>query len=136
VVLIAGGVIGLHELLDDSGSGLSPAPSQVFEAGDVKTATVDTSNGGELKVAVSPSRKEMAVDTRELPALDDEHIYQIWSVHPDGQMVSAAILGDPEGGAAMGLPAKGTQVAVTVEPKGGSEQPTTDPIVEVDPNAV
>ena len=36
----------------------------------------------------------------------------------------------------MGLPAKGTQVAVTVEPKGGSEQPTTDPIVEVDPNAV
>jgi anti-sigma-K factor RskA len=136
VVLIGGGALGARELLDDSDSSLAAAPVEVFEAPDARTATVETDNGGELRVAVSTSLEEMAVDTRELPPLDDQHVYQIWSVHDDGTMVSAAILGDPGSGAAMGLPEQGTQVAVTVEPSGGSEQPTTDPIAQVDPHQV
>ncbi len=136
VVLVGGGALGARALLDDSDAGLAAAPVQVFEAQDAQTATVETRNGGELTVAVSPSRKEMAVDTRELPALDDEHVYQIWSVQDDGTTVDVAILDDPGSGAAMGLPEQGTQVAVTVEPKGGSEQPTTDPVAQVDPYAV
>ena len=46
---------------------------------------------------------EMAVDTRDLPELDDEHVYQLWTVHGD-EMVSAAILATPTTGAAMALP--------------------------------
>ncbi len=65
----------------------------------------------------------MAVDARELPDLDRQHVYQLWTVH-DGSMVSAAVLTDGTTGAAMGLPAADTQVAVTIEPAGGSEQPT------------
>jgi len=114
---------------------LTPAAVEVFEAQDAHTATVETAEGGELTVAVSASRKEMAVDTRELPALDENHVYQLWSVHGD-EMVSAAILSDPEIGAAMGMPDEETQVALTVEPAGGSEQPTSDPIVQVDPYEV
>jgi anti-sigma-K factor RskA len=33
----------------------------------------------------------------------------------------------------MPIPASGTTVAITVEPEGGSKQPTSKPIVEVDP---
>ena len=98
----------------------------------VDTATVDTANGGRVTVAVSESRDEMAVDTRDLPALDAQHVYQIWTVH-GSDMVSAAILSDPESGAAMGLPNGATEVAMTVEPSGGSEQPTTAPIIQLDP---
>ncbi len=36
----------------------------------------------------------------------------------------------------MEMPEAGTQVAITVEPAGGSEQPTTEPIVQVDPGEV
>ena len=50
--------------------------------------------------------------------------------------VSAAILTDGTTGAAMGLPAADTRVALTIEPAGGSEQPTSEPIVEVDPAQV
>lgn len=134
LVVAGGGAYGVQAMLDDEPP-LSLAATRVFEAQDAHTATVETTEGGQLTVAVSAGRKEMAVDTRELPALDENHVYQVWSVHGD-EMVSAAILSDPEIGAAMGMPDEETQVALTVEPAGGSEQPTTEPIVQVDPYEV
>ena len=134
LVVAGGGAFGVQAMLDEE-PGLTLAAVRVFEAQDAHTATVETADGGELTVAVSASRKEMAVDTRELPALDENSVYQVWSVRGD-EMVSAAILSDPEVGAAMGMPDEETQVALTVEPAGGSEQPTTEPIVQVDPYEV
>ena len=136
-VIVAGaGIIGVRAILGNDEAGKQPAlaseVADVFSAGDAHTATVTTTNGGKLTVAVSKSRDEMAVDTRQLPPLDRQHVYQIWAVHGD-KMVSAAILSDPGSGAAMGMPNATTDVALTVEPSGGSEQPTTAPIVEVDP---
>jgi hypothetical protein len=135
VVLAGAGVVGVRAVLEPDNGQLSSAATAVFTSGDVHTATVKTANGGKLRVGVSPRLDEMAVDTRDLPALDDGHVYQIWAVH-DGFMKSAAVLTDPEAGAAMTLPAPATEVAVTVEPSGGSKQPTTAPIVQVDPHAV
>jgi anti-sigma-K factor RskA len=134
VVLAGLGAVGLRAVLTDDPS-LAPAAVQVFEAEDARTAVVETANGGTLRVGISPSRNEMAVDTRDLPELDSEHVYQIWAVQGE-EMVSAAVLEDPDTGAAMGMPAEQTQVALTIEPKGGSPQPTTEPIVQVDPYGV
>lgn len=136
VVIAGAGIVGIRTVVGNDEVGKQPAladsVTQVFEASDVRTATVSTTNGGKLTVAVSKSRDEMAVDTRQLPPLDSQHVYQIWAVRGD-VMVSAAILSDPQSGAAMGMPNAATDVALTVEPSGGSEQPTTAPIVEVDP---
>ena len=131
VVVAGAGVFGVRAALDDDPA-LSAVAAEVFAAEDARTATVETSNGGRLTVAVSKSRDEMAIDTRELPTLDGQRVYQVWAVHGD-KLSSAAILSDPEVGAAMGLPNAVTQVALTIEPSGGSEQPTTEPIVQVDP---
>ena len=130
-VIVVGGVVGIQALQDDDPA-LAPAVTQVFQADDVRTATVETANGGELTVGVSPGRNEMAVDTRSLPSPGEGRVYQIWAVH-GSEMVSAAVLDDPEAGAAMGMPGEDTEVALTVEPVGGSEAPTGDPIVQVDP---
>jgi anti-sigma-K factor RskA len=134
VVIAGGGVIGLQAMQDEEPT-LPAAVSQVFEAEDARTATVRTENGGKLTVGVSPSRNEMAVDARDLPELDGERVYQLWAVHGE-EMVSVGVLRDTDEGAAMGMPEEDTRVAVTVEPDGGSEQPTSSPIVEVDPRAV
>lgn len=116
-----------------------PAPAaavvEVFDAPDAQTATVRTDNGGRLRVATSASRDEMAVDTAGLPALDPGRVYQLWSVSEEGTE-SAAVLDDPGEGAAMALPDRGVHVIVTVEPAGGSQQPTTEAIADVDPYAV
>ena len=107
--------------------------SQVFSADDAHTATVETEHGT-VRVATSPGRGEMAVDASGLEKLDNEHVYQVWSI-VDGESNSVGVLAQ-DLGAAMPMPPRGTQVAITVEPAGGSEQPTTNPIVAVDPATV
>ncbi|QIK65725.1 anti-sigma factor [Nocardioides sp. HDW12B] len=135
VVALALGGVAVVQSLDDGAEDLTAGPARVFDADDVRRDTFATENGGALTVGISESRNQMAVDARELPPLDRQHVYQLWTVH-DGAMVSAAVLTEGTTGAAMGLPAADTRVAVTVEPAGGSEQPTSEPIVEVDPTQV
>lgn len=131
--VVVGGVVVNDALRnDDPGSVLSSGVTEVLRASDAQAATVDTTNGGKVTVAMSGSAGRMAVDTSELPDLDAERVYQLWTVR-EGVMASAAVLEDHRAGASMDLPEEGFQVAITVEPAGGSEQPTSEPVVVVDP---
>jgi anti-sigma-K factor RskA len=108
--------------------------SQVFDAPDAHTATVTTANGGRLKVATSDGRGQMAVETRGLPALNGR-TYQMWAIR-NGRPTSVGTIDDLEAGKVMPIPTAGTTVAITIEPAGGSKQPTDDPIIEMDPEGV
>lgn len=128
------GVVGVQALDEET----APAPAlaapaaEVFSAGDAESVAVPTTTGGTLKVAVSKGRGEMAVDARELPDPGEGKVYQLWT--GDGEeMIDAGVLPPGTTGAAMPLPEEGDTVNVTVEPAGGSEQPTSDPIVTVEP---
>lgn len=129
VVLVVVGTFAISQLQQPS------EVERVFEAGDAEVVRLSTANGGEIRVAMSESLGEMAVDTDELPELGEDRVYQLWAI-ADGQPQSAGLLEDPDEGAAMELPEPGALVAVTVEPAGGSEQPTTEPIVIVTPNEI
>jgi anti-sigma-K factor RskA len=133
VVVVAGGAVGLNQLQSEEPQ-LAEGVVKVFEADDANTARMETANGGEIAVATSPELGQMAVDTDELPELDDEHVYQLWAIK-DGAMSSVGVL-EPEKGASMEMPAPDIEVAITVEPAGGSEQPTTEPIMQVNPSSV
>jgi anti-sigma factor RsiW len=132
VVVLAGGIIGVRTVVENNQPQLSAAAAKVFDASDVQTRTLRTSNGGKLVVGLSPSQGEMAVDSRDLPHLDAQHVYQLWAVS-GSSAASAGLLTDPDAGAAMAVPREGAQVAMTIESAGGSAQPTSQPIVVVDP---
>ena len=134
VAAAVGGFLGLRGDRTDAPQ-LDAGAAVVFNSSDASQVAVKTANGGTLHVATSAARKEMAVDARDLPKLDSQHVYQLWAVH-DGVMTSAAVLGSDTTGAAMGLPSKGTRIAVTVEPGSGSKQPTTSPIATIDPASI
>jgi anti-sigma-K factor RskA len=138
VVLIVAGVVGVNQISGD-GPGeqqdlLAEGVVRVFQAEDAHTATMETANGGKISVATSPELGEMAVDTDELPPLDEEHDYQIWAIHDDTYAPVGVV--ERETGAAMDMPDPETVVAITIEPRGGSEQPTTEPIMQVNPSEV
>ncbi|HEX5772081.1 MAG TPA: anti-sigma factor [Nocardioidaceae bacterium] len=137
VVLVVAGGIGISQLgndADEQQSLLAEGVVRVFEAEDAHQAEMPTENGGRIRVAASPELNQMAVDTDELPPLDDQHVYQLWAVH-DGAMESVGVL-EPDKGAYMDMPTPDTEVAITVEPVGGSAQPTTDPIMRVNPSEI
>jgi anti-sigma-K factor RskA len=134
VVVVAGGAFGVSQLGGDDQSPLASGVSQVFSADDHHETKVSTKYG-EVRVATSPSRNEMAVDARGLEPLDAGRVYQVWSIQGT-RHDPVVVLGGDVRGASMAMPTKGTTVAITVEPAGGSKQPTTEPIVTVDPASV
>jgi anti-sigma-K factor RskA len=133
-VLVVGAMFGLGQLGDDAEQQLAQGVVRVFEADDANTATMETANGGTIAVATSPELGQMAVDTDELPALDDQHVYQLWAIS-NGETASVGVL-ERERGASMPMPTPSTEVAITIEPAGGSEQPTSEPIMRVNPSQV
>jgi anti-sigma-K factor RskA len=86
--------------------------------------------GGSASLVVAGGRAVLAGDA--LPALAEDRTYQLWIVR--GQQISSAGLGPPgpEGGGTWSRLVEGVRpgdvVAVSVEPRGGSKQPTTTPI--------
>lgn len=65
----------------------------------------------------------------DLPVMDQEHDYQLWTIAAGGRPVPSDVV--PHGDWSTQLPAlpEGTTIALTVEPAGGSQAPTTDPVM-------
>lgn len=111
-----------QQQLDDS--------ARLMEAGDLKTSTAELPEGGSVTVASSEKEQLIRFSPRDV------------EVSPAGKSLQMWVIGD-EGPESVGLMtkapvtiadepfAKGSLFGVTVEPKGGSKQPTTDPIVAI-----
>jgi anti-sigma-K factor RskA len=134
ILAVGGGVAVYESQRGHDQSYLASTVAQVFQAGDARTKTVQTDHGS-VTVATSASLGRMALRTEGLRALSGKRVYQLWAVH-GGTPTSAGVIENLKAGAAMAMPSEGTKVAITVEPKGGSEQPTTAPFVTVDPESV
>jgi anti-sigma-K factor RskA len=95
------------------------------------TATIvrgDVAGGGEASVLVAGDDYLFRADG--LPGAGDDRDYQLWVVGADGGVTSAGLLADRDGTVErLVQDVPGVGVAVSVEPEGGSEQPTTEPVV-------
>jgi anti-sigma-K factor RskA len=131
VLMLTGGFVALQLQRDDS---VPVATSAVFSASDARTKTVETDHG-RLVVAASPSLGQVAVRTEGLHTLTGRQVYQMWTIH-SGTATSQGIVENLKAGKVMAMPSAGTTVAITVEPAGGSQRPTTPPIVTLDPRSV
>lgn len=101
---------------------------------DPSAATAEARvDGGRATVVTAPTGTVLLASG--LPRLDQERTYQVWLLR--GQQVTSAGLGgagDRATGAWQVLvdgARKGDQVAISVEPRAGSEQPTTTPVAVI-----
>lgn len=88
--------------------------------------------GGEAVAVLTEARGAVVVEG--LPELDGDRVYQVWAMR-DGVPVPAGFL-DARSGRASEVLADyrpGDGVALSVEPEGGSAQPTTTPLVVLVP---
>lgn len=97
---------------------------------DARVLRATVEGGGEVSALVSSDRVFVSTSDMEQAAADSD--YQLWVIDADG--ISSAGLMRPEDGSTTALleAGAGSTLAVTVEPRGGSEQPTTEPIVAVE----
>lgn len=105
---------------------------QVVAAADVDTASVPM-DGGKVTVYRSESLGRAALRAEDMPAPPAGKTYELW-LQVDGEMVPAGLLdaaGDQEF-VLTGDASEATAAGITIEPDGGSPQPTTTPIALFD----
>ena len=132
VAAAAVAVVGTGALVTQPWSEDLSAVDQVIAAADADQASV-TIDGGEATVYRSESLGKAALVTEDLPAVPDGKVYELW-LQVDGAMVPAGLLdasGDQEF-LLTGDASEATAAGITVEPDGGSPQPTTTPIALFD----
>lgn len=128
-------VIGLGAL--GVGLALRPAatPStveQVFAAPDVRTVSGPIPTGGTATVVFSRERNAGVLVMNNVAPPEPDTVYQMWLIddagpHPAGTMASVA----PSTTALLPDLGASEALAFTVEPPGGSEQPTTPAFAEL-----
>lgn len=119
---------------------LTPKPAavvaleQIEGAPDSQSAVGETADGAIVEAHWSESVAKAVVVTHDLPELESDQVYQAWFVRGETP-VSAGTFEPGEGGSATALLSGGMDpgdiIALTVEPAGGSDAPTTDPIVAI-----
>jgi anti-sigma-K factor RskA len=132
--LIAAGALGVstyqanHRAQDaqiaaDEISALLADPNAIVEHADV-------TGGGEGTFVMSPDEGRALFTAADLPEPGADHTYQLWAIDDSGA-TSVGLL-QPDAGEARELvdvPAGSTAFGMTLEPAGGSDQPTTKPIL-------
>ncbi|OUE22248.1 Anti-sigma-K factor RskA [Clavibacter michiganensis] len=135
VVLVVGGVV-VGTNVGGPGTSQTPVASayeQVTTASDVVIDKRDVVGGGTATVYFSASEAKTAIVLNDASPLPEGRVLQMWYVGASGP-VSAGVMSASDGAGhavLQGSYTPGDTVAITVEPEGGSEQPTTEPIVAV-----
>ena len=116
----------------DTARARDKAISAVLTAPGARIVTARTTVGGTGTVVVAGSQRKLIFTAAGLPQLSAAKVYQLWLIGPPGTR-SAGLLPPAAGGRTAPVLAAGWQagdrVGVTVEPAGGTAQPTTTPIL-------
>lgn len=108
--------------------------AEIMHAPDA-AVTSSAADGATATVVASREMGRTAFLGEDLPGVAEDETYQLWTIGPDGPD-SGGLLDRDEHGTIQpqvtDLPEQADQVAVTVEPAGGSEEPTTDPVMAME----
>ncbi|MGO2558624.1 anti-sigma factor domain-containing protein [Brachybacterium sp.] len=103
--------------------------SSIIASEDAMHLVVPSAHGGSLQLMYSREQQAMYVQGASLPALPEGEAYQLWMIEGPDSIRSAGMLEDPTAGELHeGTIPEDVTVGLTIEPDGGSEQPTMDPI--------
>ncbi|MRG59365.1 hypothetical protein GE115_05690 [Agromyces sp. CFH 90414] len=128
-LIAAGAIVGLN-WSGPNGWGAQREMAALAEASDAQQTTATVSGGGEVTLVSSADQGRSAIIAEGLPDVGDDQTYELWYID-DAGIVSAGtfdVRGDETWRLLEGEFAPGVAVGITVEPAGGSPQPTSDPV--------
>ena len=135
VAIIAGGISVVTNFGTDTNPSVSASPlEQLTLASDKQEIVADIEGGGTATLMYSEKLGSSAISMDGTGDLTLDRVYQLWYIGDDGPRSAGLMPTDAESGSWQLLDGEmhaGDVVGVTVEPSGGSEQPTTTPIVVI-----
>lgn len=130
VVLVGAGAVVWQQPWADDTSTTVPTADQVLSASDAQSSSVSLEGGASATVTFSDSVGKAVIETHDMPPPPDGKVYQLWLQQPEEGMVSAGLMpvAADQTLVLTGDAATATAAGITVEPEGGSPEPTTTPI--------
>ncbi|OLT40338.1 hypothetical protein BJF85_25235 [Saccharomonospora sp. CUA-673] len=101
--------------------------AEVLQAGDARIVHGASGDASATAVVSEEMGKAMFMGKR-MPALPRDKVHQLWAISPGGAS-SMGVLERGDMPIVHHMPADTRELGVTVEPQGGSPQPTTDPVM-------
>jgi anti-sigma-K factor RskA len=135
IVLIVGVGFGLNASVQGANSNQqASALAAISSASDVQRAAASVSTGGSVTLVWSYTQGKSALIGHGMKSLPSGKTYELWYITAAGKATDAGLF-ESDGKSVLqvltGRMVKGDTVGVTVEPAGGSKQPTTKPIVAI-----
>jgi anti-sigma-K factor RskA len=131
ILIAAGATVWLGSWSDESGPAPGPtATEQVLAADDANRTTLEFEDGSQATVVVSRSVDHAVIVTEDMAPAPPGKDYQLWFQNTEGEMEPAGLMPDDSDATVLldGQVGAHTGVGITVEPDGGSPEPSTDPI--------
>lgn len=101
------------------------ATDRVLADPDAQRVTQELDNGATATIVRSPKEHRAVIVTEDMPAAPDGKVYQLWLQTPSEDMVSAGLMpADADTVLLDGDSDDAIGVGLSLEPEGGSEQPT------------
>ena len=130
VLLVAGVLVGAG-FAGPNGWSAQRVLASITDAPDAQTTTTEVSGGGTVTLTWSAEKGRSAVTAKGLSTLASDKTYELWYIDSSGA-TSAGLFSDGSSWRVLdGKLPSGAKVGITVEPAGGSKQPTTDPIAVI-----
>ncbi|GGF19153.1 anti-sigma factor [Subtercola lobariae] len=138
-LFVGGGVVG-NALTSNTPSTSQDASAsslaQIFSAADVKSTHSSIEGGGQATVVWSGKTGAAAIVAQGMPSLPSNKTYEAWFINGSTGVATPAGTFVPGGDATTwhvlsGTMTTGDTIGLTVEPAGGSQAPTTNPILAV-----
>jgi anti-sigma-K factor RskA len=105
--------------------------AHVLAAPDARATSGKDTEGRSIGVVASASEGRAVVTLSGYDELPGDRVHQLWLMRPNAQPRSLGLFEGDTPLVTSGLSKSATSLAVTVEPDGGSPQPTTQPVVQL-----
>ncbi|GAA3535164.1 anti-sigma factor [Nocardioides daeguensis] len=130
LVAAAGGLL-LRPWADDNPDKPNlTAAERVLAADDATSVDKRFPDGSTATIVVSRTEGRAVIRTTDMAPAPDGKVYELWLQTPAGEMERAGLMPDLRDATVLldGDASRATGVGITVEPDGGSDQPTSEPI--------
>jgi anti-sigma-K factor RskA len=133
ILIVSGGAIGITAATEHiQQEQQADALAAINSAPDSQRAEASVSSGGTATLVWSQALGKSALIVKGLSPLPSDKTYELWYIDANGEPRRAGLLsGSSTWHVLDGRMAKGDTIGVTIEPSGGSNSPTTKPIVAI-----
>jgi anti-sigma-K factor RskA len=133
--LVLGGVVIANQVADQSfPQSQDDRLAEITAADDVRRLTADVAGGGAATLVWSNELASAALIVDGIAPLPDSKTYQLWYIDENGAR-PAGLLDVGDSGTSWrvldGAMGAGDTIGLTVEPAGGSQAPSTKPVVQI-----